>query len=72
MRGMLPFILDRHLPMSAVALDRHWNLLLENRAAGEFFSRLNVGRLFILSRPRLATMLVNQELAHGPGSRGSV
>jgi len=40
MRGMLQFILDRHLPYAAVALDRQWNLLLENRAAGQFFSAL--------------------------------
>jgi transcriptional regulator with XRE-family HTH domain len=40
MRGMLQFILDKHLPYAAVALDRHWNLLLENRAAGKFFSAL--------------------------------
>ena len=39
-RGMLQFILDRHLPYAAVVLDRHWNLLLENRAAGKFFSAL--------------------------------
>ena len=39
MRGMLQFILDRHLPYAAVALDRHWNLLLENRAVGQFFPR---------------------------------
>src|SRR5215469_16213950 len=39
-RGMLQFILDRHLPYGAVALDRHWNVLLENRAAGQFFSAL--------------------------------
>src|SRR5215472_15237753 len=40
MRGMLQFILDRHLPYGAVALDRHWNVLLQNRAAGQFFSTL--------------------------------
>ena len=40
MRGMLQFILDRHLPYAAVVLDRHWNLLLGNRAAGQFFSAL--------------------------------
>jgi len=40
MRAMLQFILDRHLPYAAVVLDRHWNLLLENRAAGQFFSAL--------------------------------
>jgi len=39
-RGMLQFILDRHLPYAAVVVDRHWNLLLENRAAGQFFSTL--------------------------------
>jgi hypothetical protein len=39
-RGMLQFILDKHLPYAAVVLDRHWNLLLENRAAGQFFSAL--------------------------------
>lgn len=39
-RGMLQFILDRHLPYAAIALDRHWNLLLANRAADEFFSAL--------------------------------
>src|SRR5215470_206178 len=40
MRGMLQFILDSHLPYAAVVLDRYWNLLLENRAAGQFFSAL--------------------------------
>ena len=40
MRGMLQFILDRHLPYAAVALDRHWNLLLGNHAAGQFFPAL--------------------------------
>lgn len=37
MRGMLQFILDRHLPYAAVVLDRHSNLLLSNRAASLFF-----------------------------------
>jgi transcriptional regulator with XRE-family HTH domain len=40
MRGKLQFILDRHLPYAAVALDRRSNLLLENRAAGRFLSKL--------------------------------
>jgi transcriptional regulator with XRE-family HTH domain len=40
MRGMLQFILDRHLPYAAVALDRHSNLLLSNRAASQFFPTL--------------------------------
>jgi transcriptional regulator with XRE-family HTH domain len=40
MRGMLQFILDRHLPYAAVALDRHSNLLLGNRAAGQFLPAL--------------------------------
>jgi transcriptional regulator with XRE-family HTH domain len=40
MRGMLQFILDRHLPYAAVALDRHSNLLLGNRAASEFLPTL--------------------------------
>jgi transcriptional regulator with XRE-family HTH domain len=40
MRGMLQFILDRHLPYAAVALDRHTNLLLANRAASRFFPAL--------------------------------
>lgn len=40
MRGMLQFILDRHLPYAAVALDRHWNHLLSNRAASQFFATL--------------------------------
>jgi transcriptional regulator with XRE-family HTH domain len=40
MRGMLQFILDRHLPYAAVALDRHWDLLLWNHAASQFFSAL--------------------------------
>jgi len=48
MRGMLQFILDRHLPYAAVALDRHWNLLLENRAAGQFFSALISPELSVL------------------------
>jgi transcriptional regulator with XRE-family HTH domain len=39
-RGMLQFILDRHLPYAAVALDRHSNLLLGNRAASEFLPTL--------------------------------
>ncbi len=40
MRGMLQFILDRHLPYAAIALDRQWNVLLENHAASQFFSAL--------------------------------
>jgi transcriptional regulator with XRE-family HTH domain len=40
MRGVLQFILDRHLPYAAIAVDRHWNLLLGNRAAGHFFPTL--------------------------------
>jgi transcriptional regulator with XRE-family HTH domain len=36
MRGKLQFILDRHLPYAAVALDRYSNILLENCAAGRF------------------------------------
>lgn len=36
MRGMLQFILDRHLPYAAVVVDRHWNWLLSNRAATQF------------------------------------
>jgi hypothetical protein len=40
LRGMLQFILDRHLPYAAIAVDRHWNLLLANRAAGQFFPAL--------------------------------
>jgi transcriptional regulator with XRE-family HTH domain len=38
MRGVLQFILDRHLPYAAVAVDRHWNLLLGNHAASQFFT----------------------------------
>lgn len=40
MRGMLQFILDRHLPYAAVVLDRYWNCLLRNRAATRFFEAL--------------------------------
>jgi len=40
MRGTLQFILDRHLPYAAVVLDRHWNHLLSNRAASQFFATL--------------------------------
>jgi transcriptional regulator with XRE-family HTH domain len=40
MRGMLQFILDRHLPYAAIALDRHSNCLLSNRAAVQFFPTL--------------------------------
>lgn len=39
-RGMLQFILDRHLPYAAVVLDRHWNLLMGNRVANQFFIKL--------------------------------
>ena len=39
-RGMLQFILDRHLPYAAVVLDRYWNCLLTNRAANRFFKTL--------------------------------
>src|SRR5579863_7916154 len=37
MRGVMQFILDRHLPYAAVVLDRYWNCLLTNRAATRFF-----------------------------------
>jgi transcriptional regulator with XRE-family HTH domain len=40
MHGMVQFVLDRHQPYAAVALDRHWNVLLRNDAAGHFFSAL--------------------------------
>ena len=40
MRGMLRFILDRHLPYAAVVLDRYWNCLLTNRAASRFLKAL--------------------------------
>ena len=40
MLGMVQFILDRHMPYPAVALDRHWNLLLGNDAASQFFPAL--------------------------------
>src|ERR1035438_309709 len=40
MRGMIQLILDRHLPYAAVALDRHMNVLLGNRAAGQLFSKV--------------------------------
>jgi transcriptional regulator with XRE-family HTH domain len=40
MRGMLQFILDRHLPFAAVVLDRYWNCLLTNWAATGFFKTL--------------------------------
>jgi transcriptional regulator with XRE-family HTH domain len=40
MRGVLQFILDRHLPYAAVALDRHSNCLLSNRAASQFLPTL--------------------------------
>ncbi len=39
-RGMLQFILDRHLPYAAVVVDRYWNCLLTNRAAARFFKTL--------------------------------
>jgi transcriptional regulator with XRE-family HTH domain len=40
MRGMLQFILDRHLPYAAMVVDRYWNCLLTNRAATRFFTTL--------------------------------
>jgi transcriptional regulator with XRE-family HTH domain len=40
MRGMLQFILDRHLPYAAVVMDRHYNCLLSNRGASRFFPTL--------------------------------
>ena len=39
-RGMLQFIVDRHLPYAAIVLDRHWDVLLANQAASQFFSTL--------------------------------
>jgi transcriptional regulator with XRE-family HTH domain len=40
MRGMLQLILDRHLPYPALVVDRHWNCLMGNRAAIQFFAAL--------------------------------
>jgi transcriptional regulator with XRE-family HTH domain len=40
MRDMLQFILDRHLPYAAIAVDRHSNCLLSNRAASLFLPTL--------------------------------
>ena len=39
-RGVLQFILDRHLPYPALVLDRHSTCLLGNRAAGQLLSLL--------------------------------
>jgi transcriptional regulator with XRE-family HTH domain len=38
MRGLLQIILDRQLPYSAVAIDRHSTCLVGNRAAGQLLS----------------------------------
>lgn len=38
--SMFQFILDRHLPYAAIAIDRHYNCLLSNRAASQFFPML--------------------------------
>ena len=46
MRGLLQFILDRHLPYAAVVLDRHSTCLLGNRAAGRFLPMLISPLLF--------------------------
>jgi transcriptional regulator with XRE-family HTH domain len=40
MRGMLQLILDRQLPYAAIAVDRHWNCMMSNRAASHLFSKL--------------------------------
>jgi transcriptional regulator with XRE-family HTH domain len=40
LRGMLQFILDRHLPYAAVVLNRHSTCLLGNRAAERFLPML--------------------------------
>src|ERR1700733_1394292 len=40
MRDMVQFILDRHLPYAAIAVDRHSNCLLSNRAATQFLPTL--------------------------------
>jgi hypothetical protein len=40
MRSMLHFILDRHEPYAAIAVDRHSNCLMSNRAASQFFPTL--------------------------------
>ena len=45
MRGMLQFILDRHLPYAAIVVDRHWNCLLANDATTRFFSPLTAPSL---------------------------
>src|SRR5262245_27925334 len=66
MRGMLQFVLDRHLPYAAVALDRHWNLLLENRAVGQFFPALVSPALTAL--PSKVNVL--RVTFHPEGSRG--
>ena len=38
--GIFQFILDRHLPYAAIAMDRHYNCLLSNQAASQFFPTL--------------------------------
>lgn len=38
--SMFQFILDRHLPYAAIAMDRHWNCVPSNRAASQFFPML--------------------------------
>jgi transcriptional regulator with XRE-family HTH domain len=63
MRGMLQFILDRHLPYAAVVLNRHSTCLLGNEAAARF--------LPMLVAPSLVTEHCNHYLItfHPEGSR---
>ena len=58
---MLQFILDRHLPYAAVALDRHWNLLLENCAASQFFSALTSPELSLSNRRNVLRLTFHPE-----------
>jgi|SRR5262245_26429536 len=44
-RGVLQFILDRHMPYAAVVLDRYSNCLMGNRASGPFLAAVVDGSL---------------------------
>jgi transcriptional regulator with XRE-family HTH domain len=45
-RGVLRFILERHEPYAAVAVDRYWNVIMRNRAAALSLPALSDARLW--------------------------
>jgi transcriptional regulator with XRE-family HTH domain len=60
-RRVVEFILEHHNPYPAVALDRHWQVLAQNRSAGVVLSRFVANPAALLPGVNLVDLLFSRE-----------